>query len=98
MAAAKSGVVTVTTAGTAVQGPDVEAGEYLIKADPENTGFIYVGNDGAGDVASANGFKLGAGEVCAVRTANLDEYWFDSSVSGEKATWLRIASLGVVMG
>ena len=96
MAEAKSGVIAVTTAGTAVQGPDTGPGEYIIGADPANTGFIYVGNDGAGDVASTNGFKLGAGSVVIVVAGSLSAYWFDSSVNGEKATWLKAAPGGAV--
>ena len=96
MGAPISGVITVETAGTAVQGPDVGPGEFVIKADPENTGYIYVGNDGAGDVSSANGYKLDAGEAAVLRVAKLSDVWFDSSVNGEKATWIKVAQLGAV--
>lgn len=86
---AKSGVVTVTTAGTAVQGPSTMPGGYLIKADPANTGYIYFGNNGSDSVASTTGCKLAAGDMVYVETSSLNTFWFDSSVNGEKATWLR---------
>ena len=88
---ARSGVITVTTAGEAVRGPDSGPGEFFIKADPENTGYIYVGNDGAGAVSEDSGFKLAASDApTGVATDNLNNIWFDASVSGEKASWLRI--------
>ncbi len=84
-----SGQVTVTTAGTAVKGPDTEPGEFIIRADPANTGYIYMGNNGNNDVDSTNGLKLAAGDVIIARVSNLNIYWFDSSVNGEKATWIK---------
>lgn len=91
-----SGVITVTTAGTAVQGTDINAwrpaeqgGGFLVTAAIVNTGLIYIGNDGAGDVANTTGFELGAGKTTFVPCSNLSEVWFDSSVNGEKASWLK---------
>lgn len=91
-----SGLITVTTAGTAVQGPDVAAwhpaesgGGFFITALNANTGLIYVGNDGAGDVASTNGHEVKAGNQTFVTCNNLNEVWFDASVSGEKCSWLK---------
>ena len=91
-----SGLITITTAGTAVQGPDAGAwepaeqgGGFLIAALNANTGVIYIGNYGAGDVASTNGHELKAGNQTFVRCSNLNEVWFDASVSGEKCTWLK---------
>jgi len=88
MATVLSYVVTVTTAGTAVQGPATGKGVFTIGADPANTGYIYVGSDGAGDVASTNGHKLGAGQQVLIQTGNMNQVWFDASVNGEKATIL----------
>jgi hypothetical protein len=85
-----SGVITVTTAGTAVQGGNVALtnGVY-IRALSTNTGLAYVGNDGAGDVSSANGWSLLAGEMIVIQVANLSNLWFDTAVSGEKFCWLK---------
>ena len=86
----RSGQITVTTAGTAVQGTDVVGGAFLLKAHADNTGIIYVGNV-SGDVASTNGYPLEANEDgIEVIVGNLSALWFDSSVNGEKCCWIRV--------
>ena len=85
-----SGQITVTTAGTAVQGPNVSnAGGFFLKADPDNTDAVFVGNDGAGDVTANNGFPLNTGETILVQVSNLNYLWFDADVSGEKIAWIK---------
>lgn len=85
-----SGVITVTTAGTAVQGSSVELNNgVFIKALSGNSGVTYVGNDGANDVASTNGFELAAGDVIVVQVRNLNELWFDAATNGDKLCWLK---------
>ena len=85
-----SGQITVTTAGTAVQGTNIGlANGVYLKADPDNTDAVFVGNDGADDVTNANGFPLGVGETILVQVSNLNMLWFDADVSGEKICWLR---------
>jgi hypothetical protein len=86
--AAKSGQITVTTAGTEVQGPDVSSNSkpILIVALSSNTGKIYVGNDGSNAVSSTTGYELSAGNNIAT-FGNLNQLWFDSSVNGEKVAW-----------
>jgi hypothetical protein len=87
---ARSGQVTVTTAGTAVQGTTVSVHLVAIKAHPDNTDAIWVGSDDAGDVTSSNGFPLDPGETVVVELGNLDDLWFDADVNGEKACWLAL--------
>lgn len=90
MAAAKSGLITVTTAGTAVQGPSTPAAAAVaVKAHPDNSDTVWIGNDGAGDVAATNGFPLNPGEGLIV-PGDLEAYWFDADVNGEKLCWLVI--------
>lgn len=89
MAEVLSGVITVATAGTAVQGTSVNGRRFVLKALSTNSGIIYVGNDGAGDVASGNGFALGVSEAVEV-SHPLAAYWFDTSSSGDKVAWLRV--------
>ena len=92
-----SGVITIATAGTAQRGttgvsawrPAIEGGGFFIRALAANTGLIYIGNDGAGDVASTNGYSLAAGSQIFVSANSLDELIFDSSVNGEKLCWLK---------
>lgn len=88
--AAKSGLITVTTAGTAVQGPATTgAAAVAVKAHPDNSDTVWVGNDGAGDVANTNGFPLNPGEG-VVLPGDLENYYFDADVSGEKLCWLVV--------
>jgi hypothetical protein len=83
-----SGQISVTTAGTAVQGPDVVSGEFILKAHPSNTGAIWVGNV-SGDVTNANGLPLQPGESLPVKVSNLNALWFDADADGEKCCWFR---------
>lgn len=87
---AMSGQITVTTAGTEIQGDDIPLvnGVY-IKAMGANTGYMYVGNNGSGAVASTTGFELDAGDVILIQVSNLNQVWIDSSVSGEKVCWIK---------
>ncbi|TXH52996.1 MAG: hypothetical protein E6Q97_14315 [Desulfurellales bacterium] len=87
---ALSGIITVSTAGTAVQGsatPAVYA--VAVKAHPNNSDTVWIGNDDAGDVSNANGFPLNPGEGVVVQ-GDLSQYWFDVDVSGEKICWLVV--------
>ena len=88
---ALTGQITVTTAGTAVQGPDVPlTNGAWIQAHPSNTGLGAYGNDGAGDVTVLNGIVLEAGNFGPpAQVANLNELWFDVAVNGEKFCWMR---------
>jgi hypothetical protein len=90
MAVAHSGKKTIAAAGTAeALGTGQVAGPLMVKALAGNTGLVYVGNDGAGDVASANGLELAAGEVVVFQfVSQLSAIMVDSAVNGEGVTWL----------
>lgn len=93
MATPRSGQVTVATAGTAIQGTDAPGALFLIKAHPDNTDTIWVGNDDAAspDVTSSNAFPLDARDApIVISLSNLNTLWFDADVSGEKACWLKL--------
>lgn len=88
-----SGQITITTAGTAIQGAAVRGKLFAIQGVPGNTGLTYVGNDGADDVTAANGFplpKIGPGVV--IEIGDLSDLWFDSASNGDKVAWLRLAA------
>ncbi len=89
---ALSGQTAVTTAGTAVAlGSQQIAGPILVKALTANTGLVYVGNDGASDVTSANGYPLAAGDqVIFDHVANLSNVYVDSAVNGEGVAWIAL--------
>jgi len=88
--AACSGQITVTTAGTAVQGSDVQndAG-FFVRALAGNAGVAYVGNNGSGDVSSSNGYELSAGDQILLSVDNLKDLWFDAANNGDKLCWLK---------
>jgi len=85
--AAISGQVTVTTAGTSIQGGSVALtnGVY-VKALGANTGKMYIGY-ATGD--NRTGYELSADQAVIVQVANLNQLWFDASVNGEKICWLK---------
>lgn len=86
----RSGQVTVTTAGTAVQGPNVNGGKFSIAGLRGNSGIVYVGADSSGaDVSSSTGYALSAGDSVEVECDNLNQLWFDAAVNGEKVCWIR---------
>lgn len=89
---ATSGQKTVAAAGTAEQlGAGVCLCGLMIKALIDNTGFIYLGNDGAGDVTSANGLVLSAGDFIVIPAlARFEHVYIDSSVNGEGVSWIRL--------
>lgn len=88
---ARSGQITVTTAGTEVAGPDVPGSTFAIKAHPDNTDTVWVGNVGGGVVASTTGFPLNPGQSVPIDITNLSLLMFDADVNGEKICWLRVS-------
>jgi len=91
MAVHRSGQITVTTAGTAVQGPATPQGSvFALRAHPDNTGDVWVGNDGSDDVTKDNGYPLSATADLLIHTSSLRDVWFDADVNGEKACWFMV--------
>ncbi len=90
--AALSGQKTVTAAGTAVALGTIQVNApVMVKALPGNTGTVYVGNDGAGDVSSSNGLALAAGDaIVFAYLGNLGALWVDAAVNGEGVSWIAI--------
>ena len=93
-----SGLVTVATAGTAVVGTstDIVPGWYAFSASAANTGtYVYIGNDGADDVAATTGFSLGKTDIVYLYISdNLAEIYFDVDTSGDTIDFIRVASPG----
>jgi hypothetical protein len=87
-----SGQKTVTTAGTAVAlGSNHIHGPLIIKALSTNTGLVYVGNTGAGDVDSSNRFLLSANEcIIYEHVSQLSAIYIDSAVNGEGVSWCAL--------
>ncbi len=87
---ARSGQITVATAGTAIVGTTRTSHLIALKAHPDNTDAVWVGNDGSSDVTNANGYPLDPGEAIVVEVGNLADLYFDADVSGEKVCWLAL--------
>jgi len=83
---AKSGHITVTTAGTDVAGPNVTGSKWYLAAHPDNTDVVWVKYAAADD-----GFPLKAGAVSGMEVAssNLNQLYFDSAVNGEKICYFE---------
>lgn len=84
-----SGQITVTTAGTAVQGTATPGYAVAVKAHPDNSDTVWIGDNGSNTVGATNGFPLNPGEG-VVLPGNLSQYWFNADVSGEKVCWLVV--------
>lgn len=83
-----TGIVTVTTAGTEVTGPDVEnTAGFILKGLPANTGTVWVMTTGA---AKAAGFPLAPGDTLTTGVINLNQLDFDADISGEKIAWAKM--------
>ena len=91
---ALSGIKTVAVAGTAeAMGTQRVGAPLMIKALTTNTGLMYIGNDGAGDVSSANGLPLLPGEAVVFEfVIDLSKIMQDSAVSGEGSSWLILVA------
>jgi hypothetical protein len=86
---ARQGAITVATAGTRVQGPDVPGKAFRLSAATATT-IAYVGDV---TVTAANGYPLRGttiGNSVVIDVPNLSLLWFDAAVNGEKVCWLRI--------
>ena len=85
--------ITITTAGTAIQGTAIKGSIFLIQALPGNTGVTYFGNDGADDITATNGFPLpSAGPGVVMFVDDLSDLWFDAATNGDKVAWIRLAA------
>lgn len=95
MTAPISGQTTVTTAGTeVVLGSGEGRGPLAVRALSTNSGYMYVGNDGAGAVSSSSGYQLSAGDqIIFDDVQNMGTLWVDSSVNGEKVCWLWLGEI-----
>ena len=83
------GYITVTTAGTPVQGPNIVIPDGFAVSliyHPKNTGDVGIGaSSAAANLSTGTPVILTAvGQSFAERVTNLNLLWFDVSVSGEK--------------
>jgi len=82
-----TGIITITTAGTEVPGPDVSGPNgFYITGHPSNTGNVWIMFTG---VAKTSGYCLDAMQSILVRVANLSNLDFDADVNGEKLCYIK---------
>ena len=83
------GQVSVVTAGTRVQisGSSVPIRSVCIKALTANTGKMYVGTS---SVSSSNGYELPKDLSVCLDVNDLNLIWVNSSVNGEKVSYIAI--------
>lgn len=83
-----TGQVTVAAAGTAVQvSTDESTRVYLLRADPENTGSIAIG-DSAVDMT--NGLLLAKTDPPIVLRCALSELYVDADNNDDVLTYLQV--------
>lgn len=91
---ARSGQRTIATAGTAQSLITSNFNESIsglyIKALSGNSGSVYIGNDGSGDVTSSNGFELEAGDVIFLNESNPENIILDSANDGDGVSFIYV--------
>lgn len=84
----KTGVLNVTTAGTAlVLGAATDVREVLIQAKRTNTGQIYVGPSTVAN-NNTNGIFLEKGQFIKFYCTSLADVYINSTLNGEGVTYL----------
>jgi hypothetical protein len=86
----KSGQITVSDS-VATQFSNIAIITVVLKAHPDNTDIVWIGNDGSASVSSATGFPLDAGDVIIINLdGNLNELFALAEVNGEKVCWVIV--------
>jgi len=88
------GSKTVSTAAVALAAvSNVAQIGVLIKADPANSGTVYIGHTDvvtADTVAATDGFPLSAGDAVVIPIENGNSVYAVASGAGQKVFWLII--------
>lgn len=87
-----SGQKTIGTAGQAEPlGTLYIGGPVIIKALSTNTGAVYIGNDGSGDITTTTGLQLAAKESVTIQSVgSLGEIWLDVANSNDGVSWMKL--------
>ena len=87
-----SGQNAIAAAGTAeALGSQIINGPLMVKALDGNAGNVYVGNDGSGDVTSANGIVLAPGDAIVFEWVHeLSSIYLDAANNDDGAAWLML--------
>lgn len=81
---ARTGQITVTTAGTPVRGTDQPGIDFYLTGLPTNSGSVWVRAYGSSD----GKYPIPAGQQVIVSAGNLQELEFDADTNGDKIAWL----------
>jgi hypothetical protein len=81
-------LLSVTTAGTAVQFPNIPCRKLLIIARRANTGYIYIG--GSTVTSSAYGAELLSRDSIQLEVSNANLIYINSTVNGEGVSYIAI--------
>lgn len=93
MAKILSTQVGLTVAGTAYKLGTGNVNQYVMfKALTINTGVVYVGNNGNNTVSSNTGMPLSSGQAVVVYVDDLDNWWANGTVNGDKVSVLLLGS------
>ena len=86
----KSGQLTVSDS-VATQFSNISVITVVLKAHPDNTDTVWVGNDGSDSISSTTGFPLVGGEMVIINfDGNLKELFALAEVNNEKVCWLVV--------
>lgn len=78
----------VTISGV-TQLPDRDGILVTLKAHPDNTDTVWVGNDGAGTLSADSGYPLDSGEAVVIAIeGNLNRIFAVADVDNEKVCWV----------
>lgn len=80
--------ITVVTANTPVQGLGVDGHLFTLTGHPDNTGTVYVSDQGS---ITLNGYPLttNGNQVILQVEKNLSELWFNADNNGDVACVIR---------
>lgn len=81
-------LITVPTAGTAVQLPSIPCRKIMLIGLRANTGYIYVG--GSNVTSSVYGVDLGARDSMTIEISNANLLYINSTVNGEGVSYFAI--------
>lgn len=84
----RSGQITVTGV---TKFPNIWCITIAIKAHPDNTDTIWIGNDGNDTLASTSGYPINPGEAIIINAeGNINTLYAVADVSDEKLCWIVI--------
>lgn len=78
---------TVVTAGTAVNLPNLPCVSITIRANPANTGTVYIGTSG---VTASTGIPLVPGEAISLDITNANLIWVNADTNADRVKYLWV--------